>query len=158
MMGRGGRDFFELNNMILRKLTLSEYGNLGWFDCGDEEINDFFHNDALPHTQELMAESYCFEIENRPIALVSIQNDSIHFSDEENKERINFGHVIHLPFSKRYKTIPAIKLGRLGVHKDYNRSGIGSNLLECCKFMFVNENRTGCRLIVVDSYIKVMGF
>ena len=105
-----------------------------------------------------MAESYIFEIEERPLALVSIQNDSVHFADEESRERNRFGHDINLPFTKRYNTIPAIKLGRIGVQKEFRRSGIGTNLLECCKYMFVNENRTGCRLILVDSYIRTMSF
>jgi hypothetical protein len=158
MMVQSGRDYFQLDSMVLRKLEYEEYTKLGWFDCGDDEINEFFHTDALPHKQELMAESYCFEIETRPLALVSIQNDSIHFTEEEFKDRIKFGHNINLPFAKRYNSIPAIKLGRLGVHKDFAKKGVGTNLLECCKRMYVNDNRTGCRLILVDSHIDTIKF
>ena len=158
MTVQSGRVFFKYDSWKLRKLKEEEYTMLGWFNCGDEEINDFFHNDALPHKQELMAESYCFEFEGRPLALVSIQNDSIHFDDDENKERIKFGSNIELPITKRYRSIPAVKLGRLGVHVTLKGMGIGSNLLEFCKLMFVTDNRTGCRLITVDSYIKQIGF
>ena len=158
MTAQSGRDFFRYGNMLLRKLQLEEYGKLGWFDCGDEEINDFFHNDAFSHRKELIAESYSFEVENRPLALISIQNDSIHFADNDKKERLSFGYDINLPFCKRYNSLPAIKLGRLGVHKKFSGNGFGSNLLECCKLMFVNENRTGCRLILVDAYIKAKYF
>lgn len=158
MMGRSGRDYFAFNKWRIRKLSIQEYTKLGWFDCGDSEINEFFIEDALPHKQELMAESYVFEYKNSPVALVSIQNDSIQFDDEENRERQQFGKGISLPFPKRYKSIPAVKLGRLGVHKKYAGNRFGSNLLSFCKKLFVTENRTGCRLITVDSYIKKISF
>ncbi|MBT4485536.1 MAG: GNAT family N-acetyltransferase [Candidatus Latescibacteria bacterium] len=158
MMGRSGRDYFAINKWRIRKLSFHEYYKLGWFDCGDSEINEFFIEDALPHKQELMAESYVFEYKNSPLALVSFQNDSIQFDDDENGERKKFGKGINLPFQKRYKSIPAIKLGRLGVHKEYVNNGVGSNLLSHCKKLFVTKNRTGCRLITVDSYIKRIEF
>ena len=157
-MHRCGRDFFENNGWKLRKLKEAEFSELTWFDCGDNEINDFFHNDALPHKQELMAESYSFEFKGRPLALLSIQNDTVHFDEDENQERIRFGKNIGLPFRKRYRSIPAVKLGRLGIQASLAGNGIGSVLLDFCKLMFVTDNRTGCRLITVDSYIKRIGF
>ena len=107
--GLSGREFFEYNGWRLRKLKSEEFTKLGWFDCDDDEINEFFIKDALPHKQELMAETYCYEYKGSPLALVSIQNDSIHFEDEQKKFRIQFGKDISLPFTKRYKSIPAVK-------------------------------------------------
>jgi len=153
-----GREYIESNGFRLRKLKDKEYSKLSWFDCGDEEINDFFHKDAFPHKQELMAECYCFELNKKPLALVSLQNDSIHFGDDKGKGRNKFGQEIHLPFKKRYKSIPAVKIGRLGVHKDVQGLKIGSMLLRFCKYMFITKNRTGCRLITIDSYVNRIAF
>jgi GNAT superfamily N-acetyltransferase len=158
MTAPGGRNSLDFDGWVFRKLEESEYSRLGWFDCGDDEINDFFLNDAVLHKRELLAESYVYEYKDSPVALVSIQNDSVRFDDDENKERQKFGKSLSLPFPKRYKSIPAVKLGRIGVHKNYKRQGIGSNLLTYCKRLFVTDNRTGCRLITVDSYIKRMSF
>lgn len=154
-MAPGGRNAYICGECTLRVLEESEYPGLGWFDCGDEEINDFFRNDALPHRNELLAESYVFEYDGSPVALVSLQNDSIRFDD---KTRLRFGKSIGLPFRKRYHSLPAVKLGRLGVHKDFTGYNIGVRLIECCKELFVTENRTGCRFIIVDSYVSRVGF
>lgn len=105
-----------------------------------------------------MAQSYSFEYMGRPLALVSIQNDSLHFDEDDDRERIDFGSSIELPFTKRYRSLPAAKLGRLGVQAAFSGRGIGSNLLAFCKLLFVTDNRTGCRLITVDSYITRIGF
>ena len=32
------------------------------FDCGDDELNDFFRNDAFAHKQELLAEINSFSL------------------------------------------------------------------------------------------------
>lgn len=147
-----GRDFVESEEWLLRKLNEKEYYNLKWFDCDDDEINEFFLEDAIFHKQELLAESYVYEYMGSPLALVSIQNDSIHFADDEGKERKKFGEKLYLDYKKRYNSIPAVKLGRIGVHKTYKRQGIGSNLITHCKKLFVTDNRTGCRVITIDAY------
>jgi len=157
-MGLSGRDYFEYDNSLIRKLSIEEYTKLGWFDCGNEDINEFFLEDALPHKKELMAESYVFEHMKTPLALFSIQNDSIQFDEDERNERLKFGKNISLPLCKRYCSYPAVKIGRLGVHKEYKGNGFGTNLLTLCKKLFVTENRTGCRLITVDSYIMRISF
>jgi GNAT superfamily N-acetyltransferase len=161
-MGRSGRNYYVYKDWKLRKLKDEEYTKLGWFSCGDDEtdedINDYFHNDALLHKKELIAESYVFEYKGVPLALLCLQNDSIQFGEDDNKERNKFGKIIELPFSKRYNSIPAVKIGRLGVSKTLKGMGIGSRLLNLCKLMFITDNRTGCRLIMVDSYIKKIGF
>jgi len=149
-----GRDYIESEEWVLRKLNENEYHNLGWFDCDDEEINDFFLNDAILHKKELLAESYVYEYKGSPLALLSIQNDSVHFADHEAKERKKFGKKLFLHFRKRYNSIPAVKLGRIGVQKGYKKNGVGSNLLTYCKKLFITDNRTGCRIITVDAYNK----
>jgi ribosomal protein S18 acetylase RimI-like enzyme len=48
--------------------------------------------------------------------------------------------------------LPAVKIGRLGVHTKYQKSGIGTQLLDTIKFLFIDNNKTGCRYITVDAY------
>jgi GNAT superfamily N-acetyltransferase len=157
-MAPAGRNALVDGDWVLRVLAADEYSCLSWFDCGDDEINDFFCNDALPHKLELMAVSYVLEYGGRPIALVSVQNDSIHFEDTQSRIRMKFGKDIGLPYEKRYSSIPAVKLGRVGVHKDYTGEGFGSRIIELCKRLFLTENRTGCRLVTVDAYVSKVKF
>jgi len=57
-----------------------------------------------------------------------------------------------LPSQKRFSSYPAVKLGRLGVHKDNSGKGLGTDIINYIKKLFITENRTGCTFITVDSY------
>jgi GNAT superfamily N-acetyltransferase len=53
---------------------------------------------------------------------------------------------------KRYSSLPAVKIGRLGVSADVARTGVGSRILDYLKVWFTRGNKTGCRFIIVDAY------
>ena len=82
------------------------------FDCGDEDINDFFVSQAMHYQKELLAVTY---------------------------------------FLKHRKDYPAVKIGRLGVSKLYQKTGDswGTKILDFIKHWMVSENKTGCRFIVL---------
>ena len=68
-----------------------------------------------------------------------------------NPVRNRFNRII--PNSKRNNSYPAVKIGRLGVNKNYGNKGIGAELMDFIKTWFVSPlNKTGCRFILVDSY------
>ena len=39
-----------------------EFVQLKTFDCGDDDLNEFFREDALPHKEELLAETYALRL------------------------------------------------------------------------------------------------
>jgi GNAT superfamily N-acetyltransferase len=125
------------------------------FDCSDHDLNDFFQNDVLAHERELYTKSYALRYYNAEagaapfpvVALISYCNDAVRLRDFKE-------HVEELPEKKRYASIPAVKIARLGVQKAFQAEGIGSLLLNLTKVFFVTNNRTGCRLITVDAYNK----
>lgn len=134
--------------------TDGDFKQLKKFDCGDDELNDFFRNDAFAHKQELLAEIYSFSITKATkkgllpsVAFVSFNNDAVQFSQEKRKEILS-------PEKAHYKFLPAVKIGRLGVIKEYQRQNIGTHLLNLTKSLFITENRTGCRFITIDAYNK----
>jgi hypothetical protein len=58
-------------------------------------------------------------------------------------------------------TFPAIKIGRLGVQKNLQRSGVGTHLLRYTVGVVVRLNRelnVGCRFITLDAYPKSVSF
>lgn len=60
-----------------------------------------------------------------------------------------------MPNAKRGINFPAVLIGRLGVSADYRGKGmyIGSQIIDFVKDWFRSEdNKTGCRFIVVDAY------
>ncbi|MBF0458520.1 MAG: GNAT family N-acetyltransferase [Nitrospirae bacterium] len=131
-----------------RFIRLKLKSNLKPFDCGEDDLNDFFINQSKLHMKYLLAVTYALESDNETIAFYSVLNDRI-----ERTRRISK----RLPDKKRYSTFPAVKIGRLGVHKDYQRQGYGTLLFDYIKDSFTYNNKTGCRFITVDAYNKPAG-
>lgn len=129
------------------------------FDCENNDLNDFFANDVLNYTSELLGKSYCFTLdsnENIIVAAFTISNDSIKTFTLPNarKKKIN----ADIPRPKQMKSYPAVLIGRLGVNKNYRKiegedKSIGDQLMDFIKSWFIDKaNKTGCRFIIVDSY------
>lgn len=137
---------------------------VGLFDCGDHDLNDFLHVDAWHYKRKLLAETYLcyptalFERGNRsPIAYISLCNDCVQMTKDQRKNELKefFKQCIQrkLPNNKRFlPSYPAVKIARLGVEKDYHSGGVGTHLLNMTKSLFLSDNRTGCKLITVDAY------
>ena len=92
------------------------------FDCGNDDLNEFFAKDVLNYTSELLGKSYCFTLdddESQIVAAFTISNDSIKTYTLPNarKKKIN----LDIPRQKQMKSYPAVLIGRLGVNKDYRK-------------------------------------
>jgi len=125
------------------------------FRCDDNDLNDFFHNDALPHAIQLLAVTYILESDSETIAFFSLLNDKISISDMPSKTMWKKLISKAMPERKKYRSYPAVKLGRLGVNDSYAGKGYGTMILDFIKELFVYKNRTGCRFITVDAYNDV---
>lgn len=124
------------------------------FECDNSDLNDFFLNDCVNYSKELLGKTYCFTLDSDDkniICAFTISNDSIKVSNLPRPRKSNIQK--RFPRQKRFKSYPAVLIGRLGVNKNYKRMGIGSELMDFIKSWFVDkDNKTGCRFIVVDSY------
>ncbi len=124
------------------------------FECSNFDLNDFFQNDSIAFASELMGKSYCFTLDSDSKNIVcsfTISNDSIKTSILPNARKKKL--LKNIPSEKRFKSYPAVLIGRLGVSKDFTSLGIGTELLNFIKSWFIErDNKTGCRFIIVDSY------
>lgn len=129
------------------------------FDCGNDDLNEFFAEDVLEYTSALLGKSYCFTYDKdqtKIVAAFTIANDSIKTFSLPNarRKRVN----LRIPRPKQMKSYPAVLIGRLGVHKDFRGireqgNTIGDQLMDFIKSWFIDTgNKTGCRFVVVDSY------
>jgi GNAT superfamily N-acetyltransferase len=124
------------------------------FDCGDDELNDFFRNDALFYQKELLGRTYYFSLKDDPAVIVcafTIANDSIKTFNipSSRKNKINR----NIPNIKRRKNYPAALIGRLGVNVAFKNRNIGSELLKFIKLWIIGTaNKMGCRFVLVDAY------
>lgn len=130
------------------------------FDCGDTDLNGFLFDDAKNYCRDLMAVTYIIQSENETVAYFNYQNDKISHTDIDGDVDKFFARVgVYLPKGKSdKKSYPAVKIGRLGVHKDYQNKKIGKAILDYTKDNFVSNNKTGCKFIVVDAYKNSVKF
>ena len=124
------------------------------FECSNLDLNDFFQNDCIAFANELMGKTYCFTLDSDSKNIVcsfTISNDSIKTSILPNARKKKV--LKNIPSQKRFKSYPAVLIGRLGVSKKFTSLGIGTELLNFIKSWFIErDNKTGCRFIIVDSY------
>lgn len=128
------------------------------FDCDDEDLNDFLLNSAKHFSEELLAVTHILEHteSNSTVAFYSMFNDKVSLSDTNNNKWNKLRKK--LPNRKKLVSYPAVKLGRLGVNKDFKGLGIGKTIIDFLKIHFVENNRTGCRFLTVDAYGESLGF
>ena len=143
---------------MYERCTLKTYDttiieNCDPFDCGNNDLNDFFANDALNYTSELLGKSYCFTFdddERQIVTAFTISNDSIktYTLPNSRKKKIN----ADIPRQKQMKSYPAVLIGRLGVNKNFRKiegeeKSIGDQLMDFIKSWFIDKaNKTGCHL------------
>jgi len=146
-----GRNTFAEDGWILE--NIDDLSVCETFDCNDDDLNDYFHNDVKWHKEELLTQTYRLYKDtdsNLTVGLLDFCNDTL---------RIN---KPHLPLDINplipYNSLPAVKLTRFGITSQFQRKNIGTHVLNMVKRFFTTENRTGCRFITVDAYSNVTDF
>ena len=56
------------------------------FTCGDDDLDDFFLNDAMRYKEELLGKTYCFVLDDDPRKIVCMFTLSNLIVDAYNKE------------------------------------------------------------------------
>jgi GNAT superfamily N-acetyltransferase len=132
---------------------VTDYTVFTGFSCGHPDLDDFLHTDAAKHAAQLLAVTYALCLaENTlrtPLAFASLLNDSA-MMDKRFKKK--------MPRVCQYSVYPAVKIGRFGVRQEAQGKNVGSDFLDLIRLLFLENNRTGCRLVTVDAYADAVGF
>lgn len=142
----------------IRRLRKGE--TVSSFDCGDDDLNDFILNEAVQYREARLAVTYVIEIKDtdRVVGFFSLANDRISISDFENKTEFNRFRKRRFVNEKRLKSYPAAKICRLGIDTIARGQSLGTFILDFIKSYFVIDNKTGCRFLTVDAYMKAVPF
>lgn len=120
------------------------------FDCGDRDLNEFFFKDSRLACKELVSVTYAWIEAGKTLAFFSVSNDAV---KKELMGKTIFNRICRrISNSKRYATLPAVKIGRLGTSVEHQSNGVGTDILNFIKYWFTEGNKTGCRFIIVDAY------
>jgi GNAT superfamily N-acetyltransferase len=133
------------------------------FDCGDDDLNKFLHEDAKDYYNEFMGVTYLVDCDGRLVAYFCLFMDKVVFDfagkdDPVRKMWKQFNKFNKIHFNKQRKTYPAIKIGRVGVDGNFKGAGIGRYVIEAVVTMLLETRVYGCRFVTVDAYEKAFGF
>lgn len=113
------------------------------FDCGREALNQFLIKRAnIEEAQRLSKTKIAKNEHDEVVGFYTISPAVIAKKNLASSE----GRGI------AYAEIPAIRIGRLAVHKNYQKSGVGKAILEDALVHCLNiSNQLGGRVILVDA-------
>lgn len=147
-----------INNMLhfeeLKIQILNKNHNLSRFNCNHIDLNEFLQEKAYNQMVAKINVSYVILYKSKIIAYFTISADSIRTKNiiSEDEKALSDKGV-------RYKSLPALKLGRLAVDYRYQQMGLGSYLLENIIGEALDLScRIGLRYIIVDAYINSLKF
>ncbi len=130
---------------------LSKIYDLSKFDCGDEDLNDFIKNDAFVYQEKKIATTILFFYEDNLIGFLSVAADSLRLNLDEKES-----YAIH---QKKLEDVPAVKLARLAVDQNYQKQGVGTNILKwCVGYALECSDKIAIRFITVDAYPEKVNF
>ena len=124
------------------------------FTCGkDDDMDEFFRKDVFDYNEFLMSKAYCFRLKEdltQIVCVFTLSNDSIRIYDLPSSPRNKMWSITH--HKKMLKRYPGVLIGRLAVNEKFAGKGVGSELLQKVRGMFLDpDNKTGCRFIIVDA-------
>ncbi|MCD6185476.1 MAG: GNAT family N-acetyltransferase [Deltaproteobacteria bacterium] len=100
---------------------LTRSHNQTGFDCGVQELNDFFHNLAHQNLKKGLSKTFVLTSEDVPEEILSFYTLSI-FEVSARK--------LPKKFLKKYKgPLPAVKIARLAVAKALQSQGLGKHMI-----------------------------
>jgi hypothetical protein len=136
------------------RFFLSEENVISDFDCGDDDLNDFFNNEALLYSQQMLAETifFCHKSNGKTVCAFSYSASSIKTADLPSNRRKKVKELV--PREKSLKAYPGILIGRLGVATEFNGQGTGSQLMDYIKNYCLGNFQRFVRFLLVDAYNK----
>ena len=131
---------------------VSEKDLISGFDCGDEELNDFFNNKSLLFKKHLLALTCFFRhTENgKAVCAFSLSPNALKAKDLPNNRQKKVRELV--PREKTLQSYPAFLIGRFGVSQEFNGQGIGSQLMDYIKGFCLDKFPDFCRFLVIDAY------
>ena len=128
-----------------QKITGTE--NLGDFRCSDPEFEEYLRVSALYDQSVGMGRTYAFMHEGRIAGYIVLA--AAHVPDTEQK-RLNID---------TYGPVPGLVISHLATHEEYERRGVGRNMvLWAIDYAKDLAENIGCRIVVVGADPEVEGF
>ena len=116
------------------------------FDCGDNDINYFLKNLAIPNQYRKLSNTYIFYLEEnkRLVAYFSIL-----------ASQLNTGDARIYGIDK----IPIVLLGRMGVDKNFRGNNIGRAMINIAVKKALEASKLiACRLLLIETSLNMKSY
>lgn len=141
--------------MELRRLNADN--PVASFECGDEDLDGFLLDDAIPSAEKRIANTFVLYDDDKPIAYFCLLTDKV---TKQEVAKADWRRLKkQFPHGKQFSSYPSIKIGRFAVSNTQAHKGIGSNLLNWIKLQLLNQiTLPAYRFITVDAYVEAISF
>jgi len=139
-------DFFKIKIKLHdEKICIND------FNCGDKDLDEFLKEDSIKQKNFMLNSTYIAIYEKEVIGFFTISTDNIPLKNlgKGYKKLLKEKNI-------KYEKLPALKVGRLGVKKDFQNKGVGIYILKTIfnKSIDFWSKNTGFRFITINSYPK----
>lgn len=115
------------------------------FQSYESDLVDFLVEDAFGNQNQRLSLTFLWFYENRLVSYITLLND-----------RINLEGDLRDFFREKgilYKSLPALKIGRLCVHDSFLRNGLGRLMIVFALQIVgeISKSRAGCRFLTLDA-------
>ena len=134
------------------RMEVSQTDLIGNFDCGDQDLNNFFNRDAILYQNERLGKTFFYRHKQTEqiVCAFSLSADSVKTFLLTNNRRRKVREL--LPHEKSLQSYPAMLIGRLGVSMEFGGQGIGSQLMKLIKEFCFDKFKHYVRFLIVDAY------
>lgn len=141
-----------MNKIDYRKIKIRLYDekiDLSEFSCDDEDLDEFLKEDSIKQQDYMLNSTYIAIYEKEVIGFFTISTDNIPLKSLGKNYKKLFKEK-----GIKYDKLPALKIGRLGIRKDFQNKGIGKYLLKSIlnKSIEIWSKDTGFRFITINAY------
>lgn len=135
------------DDLKVEKISGKHKSILETFKTDNIELMKFLIDDALRSQELSISNTYLwfYKPKDEFVAYITILADAIGIHGTVLGEYFQGKGIL-------YKTLPALKIGRVCVHKDYSGKGIGTHMIDFATVKALNlSEEVGCRFISADA-------
>jgi ribosomal protein S18 acetylase RimI-like enzyme len=140
----------SIHDLEFKVLDASHLRQLTSFRCKNAELKDFLTQDALKNQLDRISVTRLVFYHGRLVGYFTLVTDVIkrgEIADSDGAEDF------------RYATYSALKIARFATDIEFERQGIGRNMLLKIFAIWIRLSKyIGCRIITVDSKPEAVGF
>lgn len=129
----------------IRELKETDLELLKSFQTYEPELKDFLVEDAFLNQKIGISRTNLLFLDTNLVGYITLLADTLRLEGELRE--------FFLQKNVMYKTLPALKIGRLCVDDRYLKMGFGTRLLESAHALaeHTSKNLFGCRFLILDA-------